>query len=265
MTSVIRLLPAVLIIAMAAPAAAGSPDEIAEIEAALERESNPPMVAATGPSGPDLLALRTSEIVYFSEFEENDGGLTATGDWEWGSYAWVGDTNCDFPSPVTEYPPPAPYSGTKMWGTVLDACYTAAGNNDGWDTCLNTVPADDSILTLSVNLTDVSNAYLYWAEWYDVVGKNDWVEIRVNGVVVHQVCDRPFQAPAGWSTNNSPIDISFAAGAPATIEFHLMTSLVINHSGWYIDNVVVTSAPIDPIFYDTFASGDTSNWSATVP
>ena len=209
-----------------------------------------------------LHSIRASEILYFSEFEEDNGGFTATGDWEWGEYAWTGSTDPMVCAGATT-PPPAPFSNSRMWGTVLNSCYSPLGNNGNYAACDSSDFEDDSVLTFFVDLTETDTAYLSWAEWYDVFGVFDWAEVRVNGLVVHQVCNRDYAAPADWALQT--FDISAYTGSVVMIDFRFMASLNTQLSGWYIDNVIVTSTPIDPIFYDTFSSGDTGNWSAAVP
>lgn len=172
-------------------------------------------------------------IFYFWNFEDDNGGFNGTLDWEWGTYAWAGST-CD----SSNFPPPAAHSGSHMWGTVLNSCYQNRGNNTGFDTCVNGNPADDSILSFTVDLTGVTGAIeLSWWEWFDLFMDWDWAEVYVNGNVVFQHCGGGFVQPTAWE--HQVVDLTPYAGGPATIEFHMMASTVVNHAGWYIDDVII--------------------------
>ncbi|MBN1136126.1 MAG: hypothetical protein JXM73_06055, partial [Anaerolineae bacterium] len=153
-------------------------------------------------------------------------------DWQWGTYAWVGG-GCYGTSHVQ---PPTAYSGTDMWGTVLNTCYSDLGNNA--NSCANVNPNDDSILSITLDLTYATgNVELSWWEWYDLFGSFDWAEVRANGDVVWQNCESHV-APTAWEQQT--VDLTAYAGGPVTIEFHMMASTVVNYAGWYIDDVMVT-------------------------
>ncbi|MBN1295133.1 hypothetical protein JXA80_00035 [bacterium] len=177
--------------------------------------------------------------VFFENFEADDGGLIGTLDWEWGDYAWTG-TLCD----SANYPPPAAFSGNRMWGTVLNDCYVNRGNNTGYNTCVNGNTADDSILTFTVDLTGYTDGTLTFYEWFDVFLTWDWVEVYVNGTVVFQHCGTSFSQPTAWVLQT--IDLTPYAGGPVTVAFHLMTSTVINHAGWYLDDIRISTTGSAP-------------------
>lgn len=175
------------------------------------------------------------DILYFWDFEGTNGGFGATLDWEWGTYSWIGN-NCY----GTEHlQPSSPHSGTDMWGTVLNNCYNNLGNNQGYATCVNDVPADDSILSFTIDLTDATGPVeLSWWEWYDLFMDWDWGEVYANGDVVFQHCGGGYVQPTSWVQQT--VDLTPYSGGPVTIEFHMMASTVVNYSGWYIDDVMVT-------------------------
>ncbi len=181
------------------------------------------------------LAQGGGQVYFFSDFEGSGGGLVGTLDWEWGDYSWGGTGEC---CALVE-PPPSAHSGTGLWGTALSGCYTGFENNQGADVCSNTDPSDDSILLFTVDLTGASSAYLSWWEWYDVFGGYDWAEVYVNDEVVFQHCGGTYAAPYAWRQRS--INISSHAGGMATIEFHMMASEIVNLSGWYLDDIGVTS------------------------
>jgi len=202
-------------------------------------------------TGPDELLLAT-------DFETDDGGLVGTNDWEWGTYAY--GAGCS-----SNVPPSAPHSGDKMWGTVLNACYNNLGNNQGYDTCTSSVPADDSTLSFDVDLTGIATAQLCWWEWVDLYLPWDPGMVWVNGTQVAEHCDTAVQS---W--NESCIDLTPFANGPVTVEFHMLASSVVERAGWYIDDLRVfygsdcTEGP-QPIFGDGFEAGNTSAWTQTVP
>lgn len=192
----------------------------------------PQPVMAGAVEAPAPNAAPRQDVLYFWDFEGDDGGFGHTLDWEWGTYAWHG-TGCYNASNV---PPPAAYSGTNMWGTVLNTCYSDLGNHA--DPCANVNPNDDSILSLTIDLTGVvGDVELSWWEWYDLFGYWDWAEVRVEGDVVWQNCE-DHVAPTAWEQQT--VDLAPYVGGPVTIEFHMMASTVVNYAGWYIDDVMVT-------------------------
>lgn len=212
----------------------------AELAAVAAWEASP--VFAT-PSTPPL--RQPEAIVFFSDFEADNGGLAGNLDWEWGtSYAWVG-SNC-YNTSYNE--PPGPYSGNGMWGTVLNNCYSDLGNNQGASSggaCSNTNPADDSILSLTVDLTNYSDATLSWYEWFDVFTYFDWAEVRINGSSALIYCASSYVAPTAWVLQS--LDLTPYVGGSVTIEWHFMSSTVVNYAGWYIDDVLVdgTVVPVE--------------------
>jgi hypothetical protein len=247
----------VAIIAVAAVAALGAgqavadmtPEEAAELAAAAAVEAGTTSPPVSGPAGPPASPQTIRAPVFFTDFEADDGGGVGTLDWNWGTYAWSGASVCS-PS-YTPHPPAGPFSGSGMWGTVLNDCYNNLGNNSGYDTCINGNPADDSVLTFTVDLTGLSEAWLYWWEWFDVFLAWDWGEVYVNGTVVFQHCGGSFVEPTEWVQQE--VDISAFVGGPATIEFHMMASSVVNYSGWYIDDLLVADAMV-PVELQSFSA-----------
>ncbi|HOC42238.1 MAG TPA: hypothetical protein PKJ99_04385 [Thermoanaerobaculales bacterium] len=226
-------LAGVLLIAAMAAAAVPQDEIAAELAAAAAWEASP-VYAAKATAAPAGAPAAPEAIVYFSDFEADNGGLIGTLDWQWGVYAWVGST-CG----TTQHNPTAPYSGTHMWGTVLNDCYTGYGNNGGYATCTNTNPADDSILTLSVDLTGLPDATLTWWEWYDLFSNWDWAEVYANGTQVFPHCESSYTAPTAWVQQT--VNLTPFVGGVVTIEFHMMASTVVNYTGWYLDDVSVTT------------------------
>lgn len=181
----------------------------------------------------------TRDDIFFEDFEADDGGFLGSLDWEWGDFAWVG-ANCN----SNNFPPPGAYSGSRMWGTVLNDCYVDRGNNTGYDSCINGNTADDSILTFDVDLTGYADATLSFYEWFDLFLTWDWAEVYVNGTVVFQHCGTAFVQPTEWVLQT--IDLTPYTGGLVTIDFHMMASSVVNHAGWYIDDVRVYTGGMEP-------------------
>jgi PKD repeat protein len=206
----------------------------AELQADAAYRENPPVYVDTVvPQGRP--AETPDDVLYFWDFEGDDGGFTSTLDWEWGTYSWVGGGGCS----ASAAPPASAYSGTDMWGTVLNTCYNGLGNNDGYDTCVNGNPADDSVLSFDVDLSNVSStAELVWWEWFDLFLDWDWGEVYVNDDVVFQHCGGGYIPPTAWVSQT--VDLSSYLGGVVTIKFHMMASSVVNYAGWWIDDVMIT-------------------------
>jgi len=213
------------------------------------------MEETAAPSGPDVL--------FFAEdFNVTDGGLVGTRDWEWGNAFSFTGASCD----GSNAPPPAPYSGDGMWGTVLNDCYNNLGNNTGYDSCNNTNTADDSILSFQVDLTMTGSGQLCWWEWPDIYLPWDWGQVYANGTVIFEHCGGSYTAPTVWV--RQCVDLSSFGGSLVDIEFHMMASTVVNYSGWYIDDLEVfhgSECLNDGIFSDGFESGGTDAWSSATP
>ena len=207
--------------------------EQAEIAAAATAAPAPGVIGDPVPH-PDAWDAPEATI-FFSDFEADNGGLVGSLDWEWGTYAWAGTCG-------TSYPPAAAYSGSNMWGTVLNECYNNLGNNGGYSTCVSTDPTDDSIVTLTVDLTGYTDAQLSWWEWLDVYMNFDWAEVYVNGDVVFQHCGTGYVIPTAWV--QQVVDLTPYVGGLAIVEFHMLSSTVVERAGWYIDDLEVSGTPV---------------------
>lgn len=238
------ILIACLSLVMAASSGlAVSPEEQAEIDAAA---STPPRPAIGEPIPHPGAWDNPEAIVYFSDFEANNGGLAPSLDWEWGTFAWAGTGQCS----GSAAPPAASYSGTNMWGTVLNDCYNNLGNNTGYDTCVNGNTADDSKLSLFIDLAGYTDAQLSWWEWNDLYLNWDWGEVYVNGTAVFQHCGTGYTAPSAWV--QQVVDLTPYVGGYVTIDFHMMSSTVVAYSGWYIDDLEVQGTPV-PVELQSFS------------
>ncbi|MEI2611284.1 MAG: hypothetical protein V9G20_21855 [Candidatus Promineifilaceae bacterium] len=160
---------------------------------------------------------------YFSDFETNNGGWTATGPanfWEYGPVVPGIYEICDT-APRPE--PTGAFSGLNVWGTNLNGCYPNA-NTDG-------------ILSRTFDLSTLSAPIeLSWYHWYEVFETFDYAIARVNGTQV-------WRTPNSTPTANyiyQPIDLSaYAGNASVTIDFLLHATTVVNRMGWYVDDVAI--------------------------
>lgn len=219
--------------------------ELAELNADAATVAASPRVIGPPVPHPDAYGAGRA-VLYFSDFEADNGGLLPTLDWEWGAFAWAGTAACSGGAT----PPAAPYSGTSMWGVVLNDCYNNLGNNSGYDTCLNGNTADDSVLTLTVDLTDYTDAQLSWWEWNDLYLNWDWGEVSVNGTVVFQHCGTGYVTPTAWAQH--VVDLTAHVGSTVTIEFRMMSSAVVAYAGWYLDDLEVSGTPV-PVELQSFS------------
>lgn len=230
---------------VATQADALTPEEQVEIAADAAQTAPSSQIIGEPVAHPDAYGAARA-VVYSSDFEADNGGLAGTVDWEWGAFAFVAGAGCS----GSNAPPAAAYSGRSMWGTVLNDCYNNLSNNTGYDTCVNGNTADDSILTLTVDLTDYTDGQLSWWEWPDIYLNWDWGEVYVNGTPVFQHCGTGYPAPSVWV--QQVVDLTPYVGGPVTIEFHMMSSSVVAYAGWYIDDLEVSGTPV-PVELQSFS------------
>lgn len=155
-------------------------------------------------------------VLYFSDFESDDGGWTSGGfgDWEYGLYdagTYIGPDSA----------PPAAFSGENLWGTILADNYSDSGEN--------------STLTQTFDLTGFATASLSWANWAEVFFDFDTAELRVNGNVEYE--RDTSAAPTDWEVET--VDLTPYVGGMATIEYDLFATTVVSRAGWYVDDVKI--------------------------
>jgi len=177
-----------------------------------------------GPTGPAVL--------YSSNFDTDNGKLKAWGDWQWGTLAFKAGPGCS----TGIHPPPKAFSGTRVWGTILNDCYNGVGN--AADPCKNQKTNDDSILRLEVMIpTKYKTAKLEYWEWNDYFLNFDWTEVRIGANILRQSCSGSYVAPTKWIKRT--INLDSYVGKFVGIQFHFMATTVVNYSGWYVDDVTV--------------------------
>ncbi len=103
-----------------------------------------------------VMATPTAVVLlpYASDFETDDGGFNASGDWAWGS-----------PDPIADGPDTA-RSGLNLWGTVLDGDYPA--NSWSW-------------LTLPFDISGLENsAIVSFYMWHELETNWDYGKVGID-------------------------------------------------------------------------------------
>ncbi|HDR90618.1 MAG TPA: hypothetical protein ENN75_00060, partial [candidate division Zixibacteria bacterium] len=190
-----------------------------------------------------LLVLDPLVPVWFEDFEDDGGGATASGMWEWGSPSMVG--------------PPGSHGGANCWATNIDGYYTTA---------YMTPPA--GIYTLNIPVPSVSGQELSFWQWIETEvfmddmedggnlwisddGGSSWIEIDDPTPAYTDVIDaawgNPLGGEEGWGKGPTGweqvvIDIS---------EYGPITNILMrfgsddyssNDAGWYLDDFAITDA-----------------------
>jgi hypothetical protein len=197
-----------------------------------------PDVLAPDILAPDTMPQGSFKAPFTLDFESSGGGLTATKDWEWGTLNFNKGSGCT--SNISA--PTKAHSGSKLWGTILNDCHSAPGN-DASGSCSSTAnasTADDSVLTLGVTIPSLwTTATLSYWQWHDGFLSYDWGEIRINNKVTTQFCSGTPPGSTGiWEKVS--VDLSSHTGKTVKITFHFVASTSVNHAGWYIDDLSVS-------------------------
>lgn len=159
--------------------------------------------------------------VYFSDFETDGGGFTATGDWERGIPIGADGTALGgFGGPE----PTGGFSGDYVWGTVIGGLHS---------------PSLTSSLSISINAMGWTDLSLGFHEWLDSGGNTfDRAEVLVNGTVINLRDGGP---TGGW--RGVSLDLSAYDNSVFDLEFRFFATTVVERVGWYIDDVSVTGVP----------------------
>jgi hypothetical protein len=171
-------------------------------------------------------ALLNNPLSYYEDFETGDGGWVPSGptsNWEFGTIVAGTFRNCGY----TAFPYPEPtgaHSGTKVWGTILDGCYT---NFSG-----------GTSLSKSFDFRAVPKSIeLRWWQWFHIFEPYDNARVLVNGVEVWRIPNN--LATNGWVQQR--VSLSGFAGQPElTIQFVLEATSEVNRMGWYLDDIEIS-------------------------
>jgi hypothetical protein len=165
-------------------------------------------------------------LAYYYDFEGGDGGWTPSGptaNWEYGPIIPGVYRNCGF----TAWPYPEPtsaHSGTKVWGTTLDGCYS---NFNGISYLIKTFDFRGRPPKLE----------LRWWQWYHVFEPYDQATVLINDQEVWRVPDNV--PTVGWVQQK--VDISAFSGLDSvTIKFALEATSDVNRMGWYLDDIEIS-------------------------
>jgi len=167
-----------------------------------------------------------SPLLYYDDFETGDGGWVPSGptsNWEFGTIVTKRFKNCGF----TAFPYPEPagaHSGTKVWGTILDGCYTNFSGGTSLSKSFDFRAAPRSI-------------ELRWWQWFHIFEPYDNARVLVNGEEIWRVSNNT--ATNGWVQQR--VSLSAFAGQPEVIiEYVLETTSEVNRMGWYLDDIEIT-------------------------
>jgi hypothetical protein len=184
--------------------------------------------------GPDGAAL---PALFFHDFEDSDGGLSASGDWAWGRPSFLSTRNCTLGGYSA---PPGAYSGGKVWGTSLDKCHALLGSNNS-GSCGAGDNSRAATLSFFVTLNaSLTAAQLRYFQYVDLRMPSSWAEVRVDGKVERAYCASADNAPR-W--HQQVIDLSAHIGKTIAVSYHLASPSSAfadkTYTGWYIDDIGV--------------------------
>ncbi|WP_078594046.1 S8 family serine peptidase [Evansella clarkii] len=154
------------------------------------------------------------EVVYHSNFGEDDGGFTTGGSnnsWAWGD-------------PVSG--PGESLTGGNLWGTNLTGNYN--NNEDSW------------IMSPEIDLSGQTSAELSFSYWQDI--ENNWdygyVQASSDGGDSWDTLATYTGRAQAWG--HDEISLSDYTDETIQLRFHFDTDGSVTYPGWYIDEVLVT-------------------------
>ena len=150
---------------------------------------------------------------YFSDFEADNGGWAATGDWEWGMPNGFAGAPFGGPEPV------GGFSGNNAWGTIIGGAHN---------------PSVTSNLTQSFTLP-AAGTLSFW-EFSESGGSAfDMASVLVNGT-------QEYLSDGDSAGDWRQVSIDVPAGN-VDVDFQFVASGVVERVGWYIDDVSVSAIP----------------------
>lgn len=169
----------------------------------------------------------SASTIYFTDFEADDGGWVASGEWALGTPSAT-LSGCDGIAADSDVGPNGAFSGVNAFATGLTTCYENSGTT--------------STLTQSFDLSDVAEATLSWQQFVSVFVPFDTAEVTVNGALVFERPELPRSELATDGYELQEVDLTPFAGGTVEIQFALSASSVVNAYGWAIDDVRIESS-----------------------
>ncbi|MEQ9095380.1 MAG: PEP-CTERM sorting domain-containing protein [Phycisphaerales bacterium] len=163
--------------------------------------------------------------VYFSDFEADGGGWTASGvngDWERGSPTGVTGTSLGGSGGAE---PTGGFSGDFVWGTVIGG--------------LHGVGSDEQ-LSQNFDFSGLTDVSLSFQEWI-LTGSSafDMASVIVNGDELYLS-----DGNSGEAWREVVLDLSAYDGQSSVdITFNFTSTTVVERMGWYVDDVAITAIP----------------------
>ena len=159
--------------------------------------------------------------VYFSDFEADGGGWTAsgvTGDWERGT-----PIGASGPSGGPE--PIGGFSGDFVWGTVIGGGHS---------------PGGDENLSQTFDFTGLTDITFSFYEYIESGSSAfDQAKVFVNGTEEYFS-----DGSSGLDWRQVSLDLNAYAGLSSVdITFNFTSTTVVERAGWYIDDVEITAVP----------------------
>jgi len=156
------------------------------------------------------------DVVYFSDFEADDGGFVSGGDndsWEWG---------------IPASGPNSAYSGTSVWATNLTGNYATSSN------CWLESP--------EIDLSGYQSAVLEFARWFYIENSwdNAYVEVSSDGGSTWDTLAQYTGTGTSWAVENIPL--TEYVGGTISVRFRMESDYSVVYPGLYIDDFAVLAA-----------------------
>lgn len=210
---------------------AGEPASWEPIEGQTEIKATPPHNTITIPKPSDSSRFYVVEeftpppIVLLSE--NFDSGFSA---WSTGPVPAETSWELGVPNPDFFFGPVSAFSEPNCYGTNLNGEYTS--HTDSW------------LLSPSINLTDVTKATLRFQQFKDLEDTFDATKVTIVDDETREELAVLLESTDGSNPEWRRITLALpeeALGRKVRLEFRMITDEAGNLSGWYIDDVELTS------------------------
>jgi len=157
----------------------------------------------------------------------------------------------------------APWAITDEASNSPSHCWTDSPGGDYGD------EFNISLTSMEVDLTDMTGVVLEFSHTYELESGWDYgyLEISDDGGANWATVTSYNGFQSSWETASVPLP-QLDGVAEARIRFRLETDGSWTEDGWYVDDIILRGAgplPTPEVFLDGFDSGDTGNWSQTLP